>query len=86
MAKTYAESVKLPNLVAVPHPATKMSSNGLNIEGVNTRTQYNSGGGNLITQSLDRKSFIVNLLETDQFKTKKKKSVCTSTDEVIGLA
>ena len=44
MAKTYAESVKLPNLVVnVPHPSTKylVTKNGLNIEGRNKSDTFN---------------------------------------------
>lgn len=82
MAKTYAESVKLPNLVTVPHPASKLTKNGLNVEGINNKTSQSHG--NLVTKSLDRKSFIVNLLENEQAKRKRQKNQgCTSTDEVL---
>lgn len=83
MAKSYAESVKLPNLVAVTHPASKLSRNGLNIEGTNNKSSASSNA--LVTKSLDRKNFIVNLLESEPLGRSKKKKppVVTSTDEVI---
>ena len=60
MAKTYADSVKLPTLVNVPHPSTKfLPRNGLNIEGVNNQSR-----SNFLTKSLDRKNFIVSILGT----------------------
>ena len=67
MAKTYADSVKLPTLVNVPHPSTKfLPRNGLNIEGINNQSR-----SSFITKSLDRKNFIVSILgrthETSEF-------------------
>jgi hypothetical protein len=62
MAKTYADSVKLPNLVAVPHPSTKfLPKNGLNVEGVNSQSRSN-GSLSFSSNSLDRKNFIVSIL------------------------
>jgi hypothetical protein len=47
MAKTYAESVKLPNLVSVPHPASRMGHFGvknatatLNVEGRGNTAEF----------------------------------------------
>lgn len=58
MSKTYADSVKLPNLVAVQHPSSRLSpKNTLNIEG------RNSVHSSLInTFSVDRKNYINSLI------------------------
>lgn len=54
MAKAYSASVKLPNLVSVPHPLTKLlPKSGLNVEGRNSRTD---------SSVHSRKSYITALL------------------------
>ena len=56
MAKTYAQSVKLPNLVAVAHPSTKfLPRDGLNVEG---RSSANGASA----YSLNRKDYIKSLM------------------------
>ena len=62
MAKTYAESVKLPNLVAVPHPSMRLARNGLNVEGINSVRSKSNTSSQFTTKSLDRKTFITSLL------------------------
>jgi hypothetical protein len=67
MAKTYAESVKLPNLVVnVPHPSTKylITKNGLNVEGRNKSEQFNKEDFKNASsaKSFDRKAFITSLI------------------------
>lgn len=48
MAKTYAQSVKLPNLVAVPHPSTKfLPRDGLNVEGRSSCASAVSASGSV---------------------------------------
>ena len=67
MAKTYAESVKLPNLVVnVPHPSTRflVTKNGLNVEGRNSSATFNKDdfkGLNSI-KTFDRKAYITSLI------------------------
>lgn len=61
MAKTYAESVKLPNLVSVPHPSTKfLPKSGLNVEGRNSTAREASFMSD--SRQFDRRSFISSLL------------------------
>ena len=58
MAKTYAQSVKLPNLVAVAHPSTKfLSRDGLNVEG---RSSANGAGSS--SYAINRKDYIKSLM------------------------
>lgn len=55
MAKTYADSVKLPNLVAVQHPSARLSHKStLNIEGHSNKT--------ISAKSLDRRNYITSLI------------------------
>ena len=67
MAKTYAESVKLPNLVVnVPHPSKKymLTKNGLNIEGRNNSAAFNKDDFNSTNsnKNQDRKAYIASLI------------------------
>ena len=61
MAKTYADSVKLPNLVGVPHPASRLenfSKRMLNVEGHNKYENEHD----LSIRNSDRRAFIAELL------------------------
>jgi hypothetical protein len=61
MSKTYADSVKLPNLVAVQHPSARLSpKNTLNIEGHNNNIHLTAKG-------LERKNFITSLIGLNEF-------------------
>ena len=67
MAKTYADSVKLPTLVvSVPHPSTRLliTKNGLNVEGRNRSATFNKDDFKGLTsiKSLDRKAYITSLI------------------------
>jgi hypothetical protein len=75
MAKTYAESVKLPNLVVnVPHPSTKylVTKNGLNIEGRNKSDTFNKDDfkSASLVKNFDRKAFITSLIGNRRFFSK----------------
>jgi len=72
MSKTYADSVKLPNLVAVQHPSARLSpKNTLNIEGRNSSSVHSSA--QLInTFSVDRRNYINSLIGKTQNLNKKK--------------
>lgn len=60
MAKSFAESVKLPNLVAIQHPMTKFSAKcNLNVQGKNPNESSLSNFGSF---SFDRKNYIASLL------------------------
>ncbi len=92
MAKTYADSVKLPNLVPIAHPAARLSRNGLNIEGSSSTNTKSTT--NLLTHSLDRRSFIVGLLQNNAgnnelnkyaFPRRKQKQACTTSDELLAM-
>lgn len=66
MSKTYAESVRLPLLVNVPHPSIKfLPKIGLNIEGRNSLVENSLTS--LYTKSFDRKSYISSLIGTSIF-------------------
>ena len=61
MAKAYADSVKLPNLVSVTHPLTKFTPKcSLNVEGKNSlmENSYSS----FSSKNFDRKSYIASIL------------------------
>ncbi|CAF0707700.1 unnamed protein product [Brachionus calyciflorus] len=69
MAKTYADSVKLPNLVAVAHPLNKYSPKcSLNIEGKNSLME--NSFSSFASKSYDRKILISGLLDNDESKSK----------------
>lgn len=58
MAKTFIESVKLPNLVAVQHPLSKFSTNcNLNVHGKNLNETIFSN-----SDSFDRKNYMSSIL------------------------
>lgn len=57
-SKSYADSVKLPTLVAVQHPSSRLSHKStLNIEG-----HGNSLNKQLSAKTLERKNFITSLI------------------------
>lgn len=92
MAKTYAESVKLPNLVTVVHPAVKSchygSRNGLNVEGRNGGSLIESGDEfNFRTKSVDRRSLIAELLDGVNGKNNKKNGdvAQTNCDQIMSM-
>ena len=66
MSKSYADSVKLPHLVSVAHPASKLfPKNSLNIEGRNsTSKEIGSFFTDKISpiKNFDRKSYIASLI------------------------
>ena len=72
MAKTYAESVKLPNLVVnVPHPSKRfmLTKNGLNVEGRNNSAALNGSefGRAASLKNQERKAFITGLMGGKQW-------------------
>lgn len=61
-SKSYADSVKLPTLVAVQHPSARLSPKStLNIEGHSNNKQ-------LSAKTLERKNFITSLIGLYFFK------------------
>jgi Ca2+-binding EF-hand superfamily protein len=95
MAKNYADSVKLPNLVPIAHPAVRLSRNGLNIEGLSTTSNQNKSTTNLLNHTVDRRSFIVGLLQNSNTNNndfnkynltrRKQKQTCTNSDELFTM-
>jgi hypothetical protein len=62
MAKTYAESVKLPNLVSVPHPASRMGQFGKTSASLNVEGRASKSDKDLLFKSADRRLIITDLL------------------------
>lgn len=81
MAKSYAQSVKLPNLVAVvAHPSTKfMSRDGLNVEGhrsaLSTSCSHNNELAIRSSGSLNetRRAYISSLIESGNEANRKRR-------------